>query len=257
MRSSYRIIKNSRVDFQERQSAPIDTRVDISTKFYKSDIELLEDMIDNIDEEALKSDIREQMTLEIEEERKRILEQAKEEGISLIEQIRDAAYKKGYEEGNKTGYEDGYGQGLNQGKKEAEIIKDKALNMIYQSEEYVEVYYKENKENLLELSTVMAESIVHKTIDISDENIMMILNPLLKEYAHKDNIIITCHPENAEIIKERLEELEDHSGENKIIILKDGNLDRNGCTLENSHQVIDLQVKTQIENILEEIKLME
>lgn len=254
MRSSYRIIKNSHVSLKESKAAIIDTSIDMLGNLYKDNIDTYEN---TIDEAALIENLKNQIKLENEKERQMIIERAKEEALRLKEDIEKKAYEKGYEEGYELGYEDGTTQGLNQGMHEALNIKKRALGLISQSEEYVKEYYMENKENLIELAATMAESIVHRTIDLSNENIIMILEPLLKEYAHKDNIIITCHPESIKYLKEKLEEMEEFSGNHKIVILKDGNLEKNGCMLENSQQLMDLQIKTQIENIIKDIKNME
>lgn len=254
MRSSYRIIKNDNVDLKDAKGTVIETYIKRNEDLYKEDTDTIEDILD---QGELIEEVRKQITMEMQLEKEKILEEARLEAESLKGEIKKAAHEKGYEEGYEVGYEDGTTQGLNHGMNEALKIKTRALDLIAQSEEYVEQYYKENKRSLLELSGSMAESIVHRSIDIADENIMMILNPLLKEYAHKENIIITCHPDNADFLKGRLDELEELSGEYKILILKDGNLEKNGCSLENSQQVMDLQIKTQIGNILKDIQNME
>lgn len=254
MQSSYKIIKGSYVNVNERQGKPINTYLENKKKLYENDPEIEEKPID---EEVLIKNIENQLRAENEKERKMIIEKAKKEALNVKKEIEDTAYEKAYEEGYEKGYEDGTTQGLNQGINESLNIKKRALDLVSQSEEYVKEYLAENKENIIELAATMAETIVHKTIDTSDKNIMMIIEPILREYGPKENIIITCHPESIPVLKDKLKELEEISGENKIIILKDGNLEKNGCTFENSKQFIDLQIQTQIENILEDIRSME
>lgn len=261
MQSSYRIIKNTNVNLKDEESKIIDTSINKENKFYKDIPEVKETEESKIDEnqlkEKLKEELKQQIELEIEEQRKIILEKARKEANDIKEKIQNTAYEKGYEQGYQMGYEDGTTQGINQGVNESLNIKKKALDLIPQSEEYVKEYFEENRHNLIKLAGTMAESIVHKTIDTSDEDIMMILEPILRVYGAKKNIIITCHPESISVLKNNLKELQEISGDNEIVILKDGNLEKNGCTLENSDQVIDLQIKTQIENILKDIENME
>lgn len=250
MKSSYRIIKNSHIDPEQGEIALINTNIDIPEKF--NNLEPRKSL-DEVDKEALVQEIKYEANIEIEMEKEEILRRARLEA----EDIKQEAEKTAYEDGYKLGYEDGMDQGLNKAMNEALKIKKRALDLITQSEEYVENYYRENQENLIDLAITMAESIVHRKIDASDEGIMMLLQPLLREYAYKENIVITCHPDNIQLLKDKLEEVEEISGDNKIVVLRDSNLEKNGCTLENSQQVMDLQIKTQLENILKDIKNME
>lgn len=249
MESSYKIIKNFDVNLKEEQGKVINTSLETKNNIKPCSTE------DN--EDLLREDLRIQVKQEMEKERQAILEKARQEAEDIKEELKEKFSEKGYKDGYQKGYEDGNTQGLNQGINESLNIKKGAVDMVSQSEDYVKEYFKENKENLLELSAVMAESIVHEVIDTSDENIMMILEPILREYVHKENIIVTCHPDNFENLRDNIKELEELAGGNKIVILRDSNLEKNGCTLENNKQVMDLQVKTQLENILKDMVDME
>lgn len=206
-----------------------------------------------IDLAKIKADIKESLYLEIEEERKRILNDAQIE----VDKIKLESRKQGYNAGYKEGYKVGYSEGLDKSKEEGQIIKERALNLIKQSEDYVDQYLEENEAKIIELSVDMAEAIVHSTIDSSSENILMLVKPILQGYEKKDSIIITCHPNNYSHLKDQLHQLKELSPDTRFIVLEDENLEKNGCIIENEHQVIDLQIQKQIYAILEEIKNLE
>lgn len=250
---SYRIIKKGNVSDLEKTIPLTETKFNFIEKDDLKDEIIQESKEPEIDLEAIREKIRESIYLEIEEEKNKILNDAKIEG----DKIKLGSRKQGYQVGHKEGYRAGYEEAINKAKDEAELIKANALNLIKQSKNHVVEYIEENQEKLIKLAVHMAESIVHHTIDESSDNILMLVKPILQKHEKRDNIIISCHPSNYLYVKEHLEELRDISPETRFIILKDGNLERNGCIIENEHQVIDLQIKNQIESILEEIENLE
>lgn len=255
IQSSYKVIK--KVNIKNQEQGPV-----ISTKLKSSfnDDFLAEGnkskqiITSSIDEEALRQDIQSQLTRENEVERARIIKNTMEEA----EIIKAQAHKNGHEQGLKDGYDQGYKKGYNEGLEEAEKqsieIKNNALSLIDQAEKYVDQYFKENKARLISLAADMAESIIHSKIDTSAEDILMIINPILQQYGKKGNITITCHPSNIHNLKEKIHQLEENYRESKFILFEDGNLEKNGCVIENKSQIIDLQIRQQLDSIIKDIK---
>ena len=260
--SSYKIIKSINVNSGDEKSVIL-TKIDpnyYKESFSEEMVEIVseEKEIELIDTEAIREEIRSQILEEIreniQEERANIIRNATVEA----ENLKAEATKQGQELGLKKGYEQGYPQGYKEGLDEARLesieIKNNALSMIEQAEKNIEDYFKANKDNIINLAAEMAESITHYTIDTSSENILMIINPILQKYGKKGNITISCHPDSIEHLKEHLHQLEDSYPESKFILFEDGNLDRNGCIVENKTQIIDLQIKKQLDSIIEDIK---
>lgn len=251
---SSRIIKKGNVSNIEDKSPIIKTKFNL----VKEDILIDEDLPDKGEEEKynideIKENIRESLYDEIEKERNKIINNGKIE----VDKIKLEARKKGYKLGYKEGHESGYKEGINKAKEEGRAIKNNAINLIKESEKHVDEYLEENKKEIINLAINIAETIVHSTIDESSEDVLMLVKPILEQYDKKDNIIITCNPENHSNIMKHLNKLESICPNAKFIILEDDSLERNGCIIENKDQVIDLQIKKQIEAILEEIKNLE
>lgn len=253
---SYRIIKNWNVSSAKEDLSIIDTKLDYRIK--ESHLTLVPDEqheeTNNVDD--IRDEIRKEILLQIEEEKLNIIEKAREEANLLrleAENLKEQIVQEGYEEGFTKGYK----EGIKEAQKEGQIIKNNAISLIEEAQNQVREYFNENRSNLIQLAADMAESIVHSTIDTSSENILTLIKPILDQCIKKENIIITCHPDNSTFIKNNLNKLEDICNEAKFIILEDSNLEKNGCVIENQHQIVDLQIKKQMKSILEELRNLE
>lgn len=260
MQSSYRIIKSNNIHCEGESQVVIKNSYEKKIDFYtpSEKEEKYDDLIDldSIKEEMrinLTHDLKEEIYREIEEERKKIIETANNEAKELLEE----AKKQGFESGLKDGFTKGYNQGIEEAKVEASNIKENAIQIVQEAHKYVEDYYKQNHDKIIRLAADMAETIVHTTINESSENIMMLVKPIIQKFGKTESIIITCHPDSVNYLKLYQYKLEEICPNTIFTILGDGNLEQNGCIIENENQIIDLQIKKQIESILESIKDMD
>lgn len=249
MLSSYRIIKSGSICSENQNPSVIQTKIAVNSKGLlltagKNTDKPLDKKTELTDEE-----IRRDLILKMEEKKMSILQAAKKQADIIIEN----AEKKGYEDGYKAGYE----KALFEAKEEASGIKQKALNLFVEANKNVEEYYEQNKENILNLSARIAETIIKRKIDLSDKDILSFIGPVLEGNDIYGNVVISCHPEKAEQLKTKMGELQKISSNTKYTILSDENLEEYGCTIENQFQYIDLQIRKQIDAVLEEINNME
>ncbi|MPW24793.1 hypothetical protein GC105_03180 [Alkalibaculum sp. M08DMB] len=248
---SYKIIKNCNISCVEEDTSLIDTKLD----YFQQEVTMPTNALPQEDDGCeinindIQNEIRKEIYAEIEEIKENIINQAIEEA----QELQGKSEEKGYQIGFKLGYE----QAVKEAQEEALTIKNNALSMIEQANRYVANYYTDNRVKIIQLAADMAESIVHNTINTSSENIVMLIKPILQQYGKKENIIITCHPDNIDYIRANLHPMESICPDSKFVLIEDFNLEKNGCIIENEHQIIDLQVKKQIEDILEEIKNLE
>ena len=261
--SSYKIIKSINVNDENKKSVIL-TKIDSNYDeefFSQEPIEIVEEEkeeVSFIDTEAISKEIRKQILAEIQEENQEKRANMVRVALAEAENLKAEATKQGQELGLQKGYEQGhlqgYKEGLDQAKLESAEIRKNAIDMVKQAEKNIEDYFKSNKLNVINLAVEIAESIIHYTIDTSSENILMIINPILQEYGKRGNITISCHPNNMKYLKEHLHQLEEDYPESKFILFEDGNLEENGCIVENKTQIIDLQIKKQLDSICKEIK---
>lgn len=197
-----------------------------------------------------------------------LLEEAAQEKEDLLqaaqieaENIKVLAQQTGFEEGKNQGYQEGYAAGyakaIEEGQKEAETLKQNAQQMVQQAEVYLAEYYAEKQDQLIQLAATMAEAIVHQTIDASSEQVLELVKPLLIRMNKTEKLItVTVRPEQAELVQEKLTELEQKNLEVRFVVLTDHTLEKNGCVIETAHNITDLQVGKQLEKMVADMKAM-
>ena len=219
-----------------------------------------ENKIDNVeivDIDQIRAEITEKIYLESKQERQALMDKALKDAMEEALKEAEILKKEAIDKGHKEGFREGYKKGLTDCQVECDEIRKNALNMIDQAEKETKKYFKDNQENIIKLSGDMAESIVHATIDLSSENLLMLIKPIIDQNDRNELIIITCHPDNHELLKENKEQLEVCAPNARFVILLDNNLEKNGCIIENENQIIDLQIRKQIDSIIKDIRSLE
>jgi len=191
-------------------------------------------------------------------EAQRLMQEAKEEAQKIKEQAETNGFKEGKDTGYQEGLEQGQMDGLEQAQKENQELKDNIMVMIKQTQMELEQYKKDNKENIITLASHMAEKIIHKQIDHSDEGILLLAEPYLYQLEKDEEFVtITVHPAQKEILEEQKADIESISPNTRFMILSDPNIEQQGLIIESSKAVIDLQIKKQIDTMLREFEEME
>ncbi|OLS03773.1 FliH/SctL family protein [Tissierella creatinophila] len=250
MESSYKIIKRNYISSSDDEFF-IDTAFE-EIEEEKEDIDLYHEYIEETigDEEKLKllNDIdqyKKRVISEIESERKNILEIARIQAQKQAIEIREAAKEQGYDEG--------YARAIEDAKEEASIIKEKALDLIRETKEYRDNYLRENEKNIYNLAKTMSENIIDHIIDIEDENILLLIRPVLVEYLKEEDIIITSDARGKALLQKNRSKMEELCPNTRFIFLEDKSIDKNGFVIESEEQIVDLQIKVQLQNMLKEI----
>lgn len=185
------------------------------------------------------------------EKKQVILSEAQEEA----QQLKEKAEKKGFEEGMAQGYEMGYAAGMKQAEEESQRLRETIHHMLDEAQEVVESYYQAKKIALIELAGHMAETIVHKSIDVSSDQVMDLIKPVLHRLKREDQFItLMVRPEQKELVKEKVKEFEKENQDIRFAVLSDNTLDKNGCIVENAHAIVDLQVRKQLDAMIDEMK---
>lgn len=257
-----KLIKNKYVldeEDDDRKVLDIDYKIIVTEEDLAIDSDIdVEQVIDSsgravYDIQEIRKDIEKSVVKEIENERRKILTLAQEEG----EEIKEDAKKIGYDAGYYKALEEGYEAGINKANEEMKAAKENALDLMDQAELMVNEYVVENEKSIIRLAVNMAESIVGFSIDENSYGILNLVKPVIAEYSKKEKMLITCNPARYDFLKSNLQELEDVSPDTKFFIFKDENLDLNDCIIESEDQFIDLGIKCQLQSIINTIKHME
>lgn len=258
--SSYKIIKNHAISYDNGKVSLIDTKIDYEKSSMPSMPSVLdeeepavEETVSHDVEVALREKIQRELLDEIEGQKQFILQNAYEEA----EKIKGEASQRGFDEGYQAGFSRGYEDGMEKAHSEGQAIRNSAINLLKQAEEEVKKYGHDNKNAIIGLAADMAEAIVHTTIDASSQNILLLIKPILEQYGKKESIIIRCHPHNIDHLRMNLYQLENMCPNGRFIILEDSNLEENGVVIEDEGQIVDLQIKKQIQSMIHDITNME
>lgn len=198
------------------------------------------------------------LLIQTKSEVQKIKKKAEEE----IEELRKKAREEGFAEGQKDGFEKGKIQGLAEGKQRAEEqnkeLKASILLMIQEAKEEIKAYQEEKRIEIIKLASHMAEKIVHDRIDHEEEGVLLLAKPIFYQLEKDEEFVtITTHPDQRAVVEEHLHQVEAISPNTRFMVFSDPSLEENGLVIESSKAVIDLQIKKQIESMLQEFKEME
>lgn len=253
MPSSIKMIKASNV-FGGDTAAKIDTQIEVE--------ELIQNESSDTDKTISEVEIAQKKSRALLEQAEREVERLKQEATQEIEVLRKDAQEEGFNEGKEIGYQKGIEQGLTEGLRQAENqnqeLKASILLMIQKAKAEVKAYQEDKREELIKLASHMAEKIVHDQIDHADEGVLLLAKPFLYQLEKDEEFVtITTHPEQRSIIEEHLHQVEVISPNTRFMVFSDPSLEEKGLVIESSKAVIDLQIKKQIDAMLQEFEEME
>ncbi|MGB3160693.1 MAG: FliH/SctL family protein [Carnobacterium sp.] len=254
MPSSHNVIKRNH-SFAEQQTSLIQTKLAVP-KVISVPEERVEESHKGINYEELAAVKAEVSAAKLQKEN--VIKAAAQEAAELKAEAIESGFIEGQTKGYEAGYLAGYQAGMQQAEEESIQMKANIQQMLQDAEAFVENYYKEQKEALLDLAGHMAETIVHATIDASSEQVMDLVKPVIHRLRRENQLIsLSVRPEQNQLVKEKVKELEKEHPEIRFAVLTDNTLDKNGCTIESAHAIVDLQVRKQLDAMLDEMKEME
>ncbi|EXJ22383.1 Flagellar assembly protein FliH [Alkalibacterium sp. AK22] len=252
MLSSSRIIKSVKASSGEVTDWVIDTAYD-----YLPEEELEQDV--TFDEATQKLKEAKQKSSQLIERAQTEKEKLMEEAQQEIDELKQKAYEEAYEKGQNAGFERGFSEGQSQGFKEGQIASQELLNqarqMIRAAQLDIEQYIAAKKESLLSLSVHMAEKIVQEQLDLTPDGILELVHPILHQLDRKEDYVsISVHPSKRKTIRDSIPDLEKNYPGVRFVVFGDDEIDPLGCIVESAHKLVDLQVKKQLEAMVEEMK---
>ncbi|MCA9766035.1 MAG: flagellar assembly protein FliH [Carnobacterium sp.] len=250
MPSSHNIIKKGHA-FSEDQPSLIQTKLAVKKIMALNDTSSQSQQ--GVNDEVLETIKAEVSAAKIQKEN--LIKAAQEEAEALKVDASEKGFAAGQASGYEAGYSAGYVEGMQQAQQESIQMREAMQQMLAEAEAFVEKYYQEQKEALLELAGHMAETIVHDKIDASSEQVMDLVKPVIHRLRRENQLItLSVRPEQSQLVKESVRELEKEHPEIRFAVLTDNTLDKNGCTIESAHAIIDLQVRKQLDAMLDEMK---
>lgn len=251
MLSSHKIIKAGTQASHPSERAAVTTNWQPkSSEYLLDDIEELNDMQFQEERHRIEELIREK-----ESEKQAILTEAKLEAEVIKARATEEGYQEGEQKGLQEGFKAGFQQALLAATEEAESIKAHAKQVLADATAEAQQFYEEKRQDIIALAAQMAEKIIHETIDASDNKIIDLVTPILTRMDQESSFItISVRPESQDQMKTHIKDLEATYPLFRFVVFADPALEKNGCVIESSHAIIDLQIKQQLEAMVADLK---
>lgn len=260
MKLSHRVLKSSQVIFEERPTY-IDTMLEKECLF--------EGVEDSLDDQAKKElDLRLSHLTQMEQEAQTLLEKATAEKDTLLLEAKakaellqmdaeqagyEAGKQKGYQDGHEAGYQDGHQSGLD----EVAVLKQEVLDQLHRSRAEVLEYKSTKKQEILQLAIQMAEKILCRELEISEQNILELVQPELDTLSYEpDMLTLVVHPNQAAWLQENKERLDQLSPGTRFNVVSDRSLSEWAYVLESSRFLVELDIKKQLDAMYLELERM-
>ncbi len=186
----------------------------------------------------------------------------------LKEKITDEAYDKGLELGQQKGYEEGYQKGYEEGKvmsqDEGQRLLETERDALYEEIEHlrseINKQFEVQKKELEPKMLYIIEALVTKLIgvqSVSQDTIMYLIKSGMNELdLHGDLVIKVSSFDVDQVLEHKARIVEGLSEKIDVEILVDQQLDKNECIIETNMGSIDCSLGTQMESLLQELRLI-
>ncbi len=200
----------------------------------------------------------------VEDEADAMIQEARAEAIRIIESAKIEAKqveKTAFEEGFQLGQEEGHTEGKRQAKEEVELeyresllrFKEDVIRKAKEVQEEKEKVLEQYMDDLKNISLAIGEKIVQTSLksskDVVERMIIASTEKLKKVSWAKVYIANTGEATEIQGDSEFLKNLSKLADNVKIIIMDDE--DPGTCIVETPNEILDISVKTQLENIKE------
>jgi flagellar assembly protein FliH len=156
------------------------------------------------------------------------------------QEIEKEAYGKGFAQGEKDGLE--YGQ------KSVQVVKTQLERIAAGMDALPAKIFQDYREWLIETSIRIAKQIVRRELQISPEILADMAKSLLSEVEENGVLTVYFNPQDLEFMEKRADL--DFSSIGKLYVVKpDPGLERGGCKVESSVQLLDASIQSQFENL--------
>ena len=163
-----------------------------------------------------------------------LLQKAQAEAAEIVRKAEEKS-----EELRKSGYETGYQEGLAQ-----------VTEQLVKARQEHEQFLKNANRELMDLAFRIAEKIIGKQLEIEPQTIISVVKQAMQNVRGSKQLTIRVHPDDAKILRENDEELQEALGRQRIIdIMEDKKVQPGGCIIESEIGTVEAQLQTQLERL--------
>ena len=156
------------------------------------------------------------------------------------QEIEKEAYGKGFSQGEKDGFE--YGQ------KAVQVIKSQFERIVENMEALPSKVLQDYRDWLIQTSIRIARQIVKREVQTSPEIVAETVKALLEQAEEHSTLTVYLNPNDIDFVKKRAE-MELWAERKRFAFKTDRDLERGGCRVESSLQLLDASMAAQFENL--------
>jgi flagellar assembly protein FliH len=166
----------------------------------------------------------------------------KEDNAPCVDEVKEAAFQKGFLEGKRVGFESG--------SKRADSIIDSLNRILGQLENIRQQTYQEIEKEVAQLALSIARKIVCHEVQVSRETVTCVAREALSRVNNPTKIKIKLNPDDLQFIKDTQSQLS-HFLRNvdNIRFEAEASIQNGGCLVETDRGDIDARIEKQFEAI--------
>ncbi|MFY9234473.1 MAG: FliH/SctL family protein [Fimbriimonadaceae bacterium] len=176
--------------------------------------------------------------------------------ISPRERFKEAAREEGY----AAGYGEGLSVGLAEGNERARLAAAAEIARVASEldsigetvREALDLWYRQSEESLALLSVAIAERIVARELELSEEAILSITREALREVTHASTARIRVNPFHSGVLETYREQLLAVAPSLKNIEIVSDSSMLSGCVVETEGGAVDASIRAKLRNLLGE-----
>ena len=156
------------------------------------------------------------------------------------QEIEKEAYGKGFSQGERDGFE--YGQ------KAVQVIKSQIERIVENMEALPSKVLQDYRDWLIQTSIRIARQIVKREVQTSPEIVADTVKALLEEAEEHSTLSVYLNPNDLDLIEKKAE-MALLVNRKRFALKVDKDLERGGCRVESSLQLLDATIASQFENL--------
>jgi type III secretion protein L len=163
-----------------------------------------------------------------------LLQKAQKEAETILLKAQEESAKQ-----RQNAYDEGYQEGLAQ---TTELLAKARLEH--------EQLIKNANRDVMDLAFKVAEKIIGKQLEMAPETIISIVKQAMQTVRQSKQLTIRVHPDDAKLLKENEEELQEALGRQRILdVMEDKKVHAGGCIIESEIGTVEAQLHTQLERL--------
>ncbi|GAA0178083.1 hypothetical protein SH2C18_11970 [Clostridium sediminicola] len=177
-----------------------------------------------------------------------ILDSARKKAEDIKNKAKNDGYEEGFEQGTTLGYEAGFNKAL----EDIQAQKEGVTELLMQAEVERKKMLSNIEDDVIEMVMSIAEKVTKISIEDNYEKILPMIKYALNDMVNRERIILKANSKNMEILKNNEKQLKSICPSANFTFLEDNTLDTTECIIDSETETIDLDIQTQISNILKE-----